>query len=62
MPSLQEIYREAVAHSGPDSPAAKAIKAQLDAEEYRQGMSAEKLYIAGAAARPPRKAASAKKR
>ena len=62
MPSLQEMYQEAVKHSGQDSPAARAIRDQLSAEEYRQGMSAQKLYVGGAGARPPRKGAKAAKR
>ncbi len=52
MPSLKEVYQEAVKRHGEDSFAAKSIRDQMAAEKYLQGMSAERLFIAGAGAPP----------
>ena len=45
MPSLQEVYQEAVDADGEDSRFAKAIKAQMEALE--KPSSAERHFIAG---------------
>jgi hypothetical protein len=45
MPSLQEVYREAVELGGEDSPAAIALKAQMEA--FEKPSSAERHFIAG---------------
>ena len=47
MPTLQEIYQEVVEQRGQDSPAARAIRQQLEAQKYQKGRSAERLFIAG---------------
>lgn len=52
MPIVQEIYQRTVERSGPDSTFVNALRDQMAAEEYRQGMSAERLFIAGEGARP----------
>ena len=47
MPSLQEVYEEAVRKDGEDSRFAKAIKLQIDAEAANQGQSAERIFMGG---------------
>jgi len=47
MPSLQEVYEEAVREDGEDSRFAKAIKLQMDAEAANQGQSSERLFMGG---------------
>ncbi len=55
MPSLKEVYQEAVKRHGEDSGWAKALRDQMEAEKYRKGMSAQRLFLAGAGGRPPNK-------
>ena len=46
MPSLQEVYEEAVEEDGADSRFAKAIKLQMEAEKT-EGQSTERLFMGG---------------
>lgn len=47
MPTLQEMYQEAVELRGPQSPAALALAQQLEAQKANKGRSAERLFVAG---------------
>ena len=45
MPTLQEVYQEIVGQLGQNSPAAKAVKLQIDSEALTKGKSAERFFV-----------------
>ena len=44
MATLEEVYAMAIEHDGEDSPFAKAIKLQMECENYNKGRSFQELF------------------